>query len=93
MQFTVSPNVCYLDIPGMVRKQRQQLQALISQKEDAATKHEGLRCFAEGRTFVNICDIPGVLESGWKVEGTSVLASPTPGVLFILLFIGLLDFV
>lgn len=68
MQCVIYPGVEYLDIPGMLQRQRRFLHEHIKRRESRVKVHPGLRVFAEGGHFIAIDKIEGVLESGWKPE-------------------------
>ncbi|EGC39711.1 histone acetyl transferase [Dictyostelium purpureum] len=65
MECVVHPNVTYLDIPSMVRRQRDVLNAKIREISTSHLVNPGLKFFKNGERRIAIESIRGIKESGW----------------------------
>ncbi|KAM9967351.1 hypothetical protein ACTFIW_001435 [Dictyostelium discoideum] len=65
MECVVHPNVTYLDIPTMVKAQRNALNEKIRTISTSHLVYSGLQCFNHGQRRIPIEKIPGILEAGW----------------------------
>mmetsp|Transcript_43760 Transcript_43760/g.106998 ORF Transcript_43760/g.106998 Transcript_43760/m.106998 type:complete len:386 (+) Transcript_43760:108-1265(+) len=77
MECYINPNIPYLEIPAMVRKQRK----VVEDKISSMTKHHqvypGLQCFKQGVKSIELDAIPGVKAVGFTyashLQGAGVL--------------------
>ncbi|KAN0014558.1 hypothetical protein ACTFIU_000876 [Dictyostelium citrinum] len=69
MECVVHPNVTYLDIPTMVKAQRNALNEKIRTISTSHLVYSGLQCFNHGERRIPIEKIPGILEAGWVNNG------------------------
>ncbi|KAK5581480.1 hypothetical protein RB653_001513 [Dictyostelium firmibasis] len=69
MECVVHPNVTYLEIPTMVKAQRNALNQKIRTISTSHLVYSGLQCFNSGDQRVPIEKIPGILEAGWINNG------------------------
>ncbi|KAF2071161.1 hypothetical protein CYY_007516 [Polysphondylium violaceum] len=65
MECVVHPKVTYLDIPSMVKMQRDTLNKKIREISTAHIVYPGLDCFKKGQPRIPIEQIKGIKESGW----------------------------
>ena len=83
MEFKLHARVEYMNIPAMLHRQKQvslssvtaaacdvlqQLQAQAQDEKKRQLVYPGLTVFAEGKSFIPIDKIPGVLEAGWRPD-------------------------
>eukprot|EP00743_Colponemidia_sp_Colp-15_P005296 GILK01005695.1.p1 GENE.GILK01005695.1~~GILK01005695.1.p1 ORF type:complete len:432 (+),score=72.69 GILK01005695.1:47-1297(+) len=68
MECYINPRIDYLDIPGMIKAQRDVIIEQIRKLSRAHVVYPGLRAFEKGPTQVAVKDIPGVVEAGWKAS-------------------------
>ena len=68
MQCELVPGIDYVNLCGMLEKQRSAVRAQIQLRETSRKVFPGLRVFEEGGTFIAIEDIKGVVEAGWKAD-------------------------
>jgi len=76
MECIIQPNIPYLDVPGMVRRQREAVSAKIREISNSHLVYPGLSAFkGEGPgKSVPIDQIPGIKESGWiPAAGTGAM--------------------
>ncbi|KAN0040461.1 hypothetical protein ACTA71_008798 [Dictyostelium dimigraforme] len=69
MECVVHKNVTYLDIPTMVKAQRNVLNDKIRTISTSHLVYSGLQCFNHGERRIPIEKIPGILEAGWINNG------------------------
>jgi len=71
MECIIQPNIPYLDVPGMVRRQRESVISKIREISNSHLVYPGLQAFkGDGpRRSVPIDQIPGIKESGWAPNG------------------------
>lgn len=66
MECAINPCIDYLNIPAMIKSQRQFLLDKIKQGTQSDRVYPGLSLFREGNVITNIWEqVPGVKESGW----------------------------
>jgi len=67
MECYINPNINYIEIPAMVKRQQQEVLDVVS-----ALTHPrvlpGLKVFREGVTSISLESIPGVKEAGWSQD-------------------------
>jgi histone acetyltransferase len=68
MECIIRPGINYLDIRGMLRKQRQAVIEKLKQVEHDKNVHPGIQVFREGGKLQSLADIPGLLEAGYRPE-------------------------
>lgn len=71
MHCQLHPSIVYTQFTSVIRKQKEILKELISQRQQEVQKiHPGLTCFKEGVRIIPIEAIPGLRESfpGWKPQ-------------------------
>lgn len=71
MHCQLHPSIVYTQFTSVIRKQKEILKELISQRQQEVQKiHPGLTCFKEGVRCIPIEAIPGLRESfpGWKPQ-------------------------
>ena len=62
------PGIDYVNLSGMLEKQRNAVRTQIKERETNRTVFPGLKIFEDGGTFIAIEDIRGVVEAGWKAD-------------------------
>eukprot|EP01113_Clastostelium_recurvatum_P032858 TRINITY_DN4279_c0_g1_i8.p1 TRINITY_DN4279_c0_g1~~TRINITY_DN4279_c0_g1_i8.p1 ORF type:complete len:714 (+),score=163.01 TRINITY_DN4279_c0_g1_i8:30-2144(+) len=69
MECVIQPNIPYLDVPGMVRRQREAVMAKLKEISNSHVVHPGLEIFKHsngpGRSIA-VEQIPGIKASGWN---------------------------
>jgi histone acetyltransferase len=75
MECCIHEKVNYLDIPNMIRKQREFIYQKIQEVSNSKTIYSGLTVFTDPNTGGKISpyDIPGVKESGWVAPPVQVV--------------------
>jgi len=68
MECSINRNINYLDVPGMIQKQRQHIYSLLEKDAKSNIVYPGLECFKRGETVKNVFSIPGIAEAGWVEE-------------------------
>jgi len=66
MECKINHKVDYLDISGMIMRQRESVYNKIRQISNSHAVYPGLTCFQEGITSIPVEEIRGVKEAGWK---------------------------
>jgi histone acetyltransferase len=67
MECELNPKIPYTEFSSIIKKQKQVVHQLIERKQAEIRKvHPGLTCFSETCRRIEIKDIPGILETGWK---------------------------
>mmetsp|Transcript_14518 Transcript_14518/g.35382 ORF Transcript_14518/g.35382 Transcript_14518/m.35382 type:complete len:407 (+) Transcript_14518:487-1707(+) len=81
MECRINHKVSYLNIPAVIAAQRNRVYQKISTISKTHAIFPGLTCFKEGKEYIEIKDIKGVLEAGWKpsAEQASGIAPPPKG--------------
>lgn len=82
MECAINPRVDYLDIPGMIKRQRAAVYERIQAVSKSHRVFSGLTCFREGLKQIPVESIAGISETGWKpvrsARGVQVDPSPSP---------------
>jgi hypothetical protein len=81
MQCVLHARVAYADLGAMVARHRLALALAVTAREQKQRRYPGLTVFAEGKSFIPIEDICGVVEAGWRpnVDDEVVEVSATSG--------------
>ncbi|KAL5496772.1 hypothetical protein EMCRGX_G013130 [Ephydatia muelleri] len=67
MECELNPKIPYREFSSIMKKQKMVIHQLIDKKQSEIRKvHPGLTCFGEGVRRIEVKDIPGILETGWK---------------------------
>eukprot|EP01112_Ceratiomyxa_fruticulosa_P018923 TRINITY_DN6120_c0_g1_i2.p1 TRINITY_DN6120_c0_g1~~TRINITY_DN6120_c0_g1_i2.p1 ORF type:complete len:744 (-),score=144.71 TRINITY_DN6120_c0_g1_i2:111-2195(-) len=77
MECIIQPTVPYLDVPGMVRRQRDAVIAKIREISNSHVKYEGLNYWTKETPYVFVPPekIPGINSSGWVTQQNSNLVT------------------
>eukprot|EP01032_Pedospumella_encystans_P008982 gene8982-10603_t len=65
MECYVHPNVDYLNVKGIVAKQRAFILQRLKERSESETVYDGLELFQSGKRLQSLMDVPGVAEAGW----------------------------
>lgn len=69
MHCELHPSIVYTQFSAIIRKQKEILKELISQRQQDVQKvHAGLTCFQEGVRSIPVESIPGLKETGWRPQ-------------------------
>lgn len=71
MECRINCKVNYLNIPGMIKAQRESVYEKIKTVSNSHSVYNGLTAFQEGLPSIDIQFIPGVKEAGWKATTRS----------------------
>jgi len=66
MECNIHPRINFLKIPEMIGIQRRAIYDKIKEISNSHIKHKGLNSFKNDKGIINIAEIPGIKESGWK---------------------------
>lgn len=69
MHCELHPNIVYTQFSSVIRKQKEIIKELISQRQQDIQKiHPGLSCFQEGVRSIPVEAIPGLREAGMFIS-------------------------
>jgi histone acetyltransferase len=68
MECVIRPSINYLDVRGMLKRQRAAVLEKLRQVEREKIVHPGLEVFREGGHLQSVSEIPGLLEAGYRPE-------------------------
>ena len=75
MECYIHPGINYLNVNGIVAKQREFIYSRIKEISKANISYPGLDIFRNGKRVNSLAEVPGVLEAGWSerllYKGTS----------------------
>lgn len=76
MHCELHPSVVYTQFSTVIRKQKEIIKELISQRQlDIQKIHPGLTCFKEGVRGIPVESIPGLREVGWRPQARAQRAA------------------
>jgi len=66
MECNIHDRINYLKVPDMIAIQRKAIYDKIKEISNSHIKHKGISSFKNEKGIINIAEIPGIKESGWK---------------------------
>lgn len=66
MECYIHPNLDYLNVKGIVAKQRAFIYSILEKRTFSGIEYSGEEIFPNGKRYASVVELPGVAQSGWK---------------------------